>query len=102
MTKLNLELQVEKNTGDISEILRKLSHIESTLKLVYDDRELINELKESVAGLKQRIADNHDHVEKVVNKGTFEIGKQMEEVKDIVENTGSDMTKEIIKEVKKQ
>lgn len=90
-------LLVEKNSTDIKEIFRRLDNLERYSEQIYKDRELINENSESLAGLKQRVVDLGNHIENLVKDHTFEVSKQVEEVKDVVEDTGEQIAEDVIK-----
>ena len=83
-----VDLQVERNTADISEIRRRLDSIERYVELIYKDRELINEVREDQQAIKQRMVDSTAHVENVVEKGQADMADmvdvKVEEIKKAV------------------
>lgn len=94
-----IKLQIEKNTSDIAEIIRRLNSIDGYIQLVYKDRELINELRDSVAGLKQRLVDNTQHQDNVAQDIKLEIHEKAEDVKDTIKDTGDEIKEDVAKGV---
>jgi len=97
MSSKNVDLRVEEIERIQKEILRRLDNQDRYLEQIYKDRELINENSESIAGLKQRVVDLGNHMENLVKNHTFEVSKQVEEVKDVVEDTGQTTTEDVVR-----
>ena len=98
----NIDLGIEQIESNTKEILRRMDNQDRLLELIYKDRELINEAKEDIAGSKQRTVDSTKHIENVVKDHTFEMSKQVEEIKDVVENKGNEVKKDIVKGIAKE
>lgn len=97
MAKDNTELRLEQIESTQKEILRRLDAQDRLLDLIYKDRSLMLENNENTSGAKQRVVDTMEHVENLVDKHTFETSKQIEEIKDIVENKGDEIKADIVK-----
>lgn len=94
-----IEDAIENISKDLREIVRRLDSQDRYLELIYKDRELLNDVREGQAGLRQRVLDHAEHVESIVKDSEAEITKKVVETQDVVEDTGQKTAETVVKGV---